>query len=367
MSKLKIPFGLRDGQLRDVANVPNGLACACVCPACGARLVAKHPKRKVAHFAHHTEDACLTGYETALHLAAKQALVKRREVFVPAIEARKYLYDGGTDLSVKVSKEIPAKTVALDSVEEESRDFEGAIPDVVASYKGKLLFVEIAVTHFVDSIKLGKLKQIGIPTLEIDLSHCPEIPTLAEIESLVVTGVSNRTWLVNPRQQALQLQVEAEAQQELESRVVSTAKSKLLMWSQHDKYMRLTDTEKLQLEIAGSRLTFNDLSPYIGKRVRGGRSFGVNPSVWQAAVFRMFICNGNSWTIEAEEVANWLSEHLALNPPFPNAEKVAVWDYLVHLEAEGILNRLAGQSFEVFRDAPAPFTDPDAERGNLPF
>lgn len=36
------PFGLRDGRLYAPADVPSGLACACVCPGCGAALIANH-------------------------------------------------------------------------------------------------------------------------------------------------------------------------------------------------------------------------------------------------------------------------------------------------------------------------------------
>jgi len=352
VSKLKIPFGLRDGQLLAATNVTNGLACGCFCPGCGARLVAKRPKEKVAHFAHHSAESCVTGYETALHLAAKQALLKRREIFVPAIAVAKRLYDEGTGFEAIATKEIQAKLITLDSVEDESREYEGIVPDIIATYKGKLLFVEIAVTHFVDEPKLAKLQKLKIPTLEIDLSHAPELPTLAEIEEMVVSDNSNRTWLINPRQQALQQKVDDEARQSLEDRVVRKLKSKLLMRGEHDNYMRLTDTEKLQIEIAATGLTYNDLSSFIGKKVRGGRSFGVRPDVWQAAIFRNFICPERTWIFDVDEVCFWLANHLTLTRPFPNAEKVAVWDYLISLVEVGVLERYGGQSFSVIEDIP---------------
>lgn len=361
MSKLKIPFGLKNGQLLAASNVPNGLACGCSCPGCGARLVAKHPQEKVAHFAHHSDEACSSGYESALHLAAKQALLQHREIFVPSIAAEKRLYDEGTGLRTIVTKILPAMRVTLDSVEEESRDFQGIVPDIVACHKGKLLFIEIAVTHYVEKPKLEKLRQLGIPTLEIDLSDSPELPTLDEIKKMVISDATNRMWLINPRQQQLQQQVDAEAQKNLEDHVVRKLGTKLLLETEHGNYMRLSDREKLEIEVAASGFSYVELSPYIGKRVRGGRTFGVKPDVWQAAIFRRFICNGDSWFFEVEEVSSWLSKHLALTPPFPNAEKVAVWDYLIQLEAVGILKREVGQSFSVVQD------DPGTEPGDLPF
>lgn len=353
MSKLKIPFGLRDGRLFAAGDVANGLSCGCLCPGCGAKLIAKHPKEKLAHFAHSAQEACSTGYETALHLAAKQALLQRRELYVPSISARQWLHDGGTGLRAEAIKVIAPKIITLDSVEAESRGYEGIIPDIVATHKGKLLFVEVAVTHFVDSVKREKLRRVGVPTLEIDLSRCPELPTLAEIEDLVVREGSNRVWVVNPREKLLQRHVHAEAQRQLEDLVIRKVKSKLLMWSEHERYMRLPDTEKLRIEVGGTGLSFADVSPYIGKRVRGGRSFGVRPEVWQAAFFRMYVCDEEPWSFEVDDVAQWLAKHLTLTPPFPNADKVAVWDYLVQLEQVGLLKRIGKQLFAVVEDAAA--------------
>lgn len=352
MVKLKIPFGLRDGLLLAAADVPNGLSCGCLCPGCGARLIAKHPKEKVAHFAHHAAEACSSGYESALHLAAKQVLLQHREIFVPSIAAQKRLYDEATGLSATVTKVIPAKLVTLDAVEEESRDFEGIIPDIVASVKGKLLFIEIAVTHYVEDLKLEKLRQLGIPTLEIDLSDSPELPTLDEIEKMVIHDVINRMWLINPRRQQLQEQVDAEAQKTLEDLVVRKLKSKLLMLSERHNYMKLSDDKKLQLEVAATGLAYDELRPYIGHPVRGARSFGVKPIVWQAAVFRMYICAEETFGFDVDDVCDWLGRLLTFTPPFPNAEKVAVWDYLVKLEEAGVLKRFGGRSFMVVEDMP---------------
>ena len=52
---LRIPFGKSkiDGELVDVHDVPNGLACDCVCPSCETPLVAKNQGNdRVWHFSH---------------------------------------------------------------------------------------------------------------------------------------------------------------------------------------------------------------------------------------------------------------------------------------------------------------------------
>jgi len=351
VSKLKIPLGLRDGLLLAPSEVPNGLACGCSCPGCGAQLIAKHPREKIAHFAHHSTEACLAGYETALHLAAKKVLLQRREVVVPGISAQSSLYDRETGAEVTVSKTIASKNVTLDSVEEESREFEGIVPDIIATFNGKLLFIEIAVTHFVDDAKLEKLQQIGIPAFEIDLSYGPELPTLAEIEQIVIRETINRNWLFNPRKEALQRVVDEKAQQDLAERVARTLESRALLQEQHELYLKLPDKEKLRIEVASTGLPFSALRSFVGKQVRGARSFGVSSHVWQTALYHRFIHGKQGHNVDVEEVCSWLSKHLTLCPPFPNAEKVAVWDFLTSLATLGMLRRDRGQTFYVYKDA----------------
>ena len=76
----KVPFGIdAGGFLRDAYEVPNGLGCGCVCPVCGARLVARQGEIVAWHFAHiydrigsETDDGC---GETTVHKVAKQVLL----------------------------------------------------------------------------------------------------------------------------------------------------------------------------------------------------------------------------------------------------------------------------------------------------
>lgn len=88
--QFQVPFGLRDGRLFEPLEVERGKACGCTCPGCGAALIAKHaPAGKVApHFAHASGEGCSTGLESALHLAAKQLIADRKELYLPRLEPR---------------------------------------------------------------------------------------------------------------------------------------------------------------------------------------------------------------------------------------------------------------------------------------
>ena len=73
--QLKMIYALKDGEIVSIDDVEKGLKCNCVCPACGEPLVAKKGEHMMKHFAHHSGHSCEYGYETSLHLAAKDILL----------------------------------------------------------------------------------------------------------------------------------------------------------------------------------------------------------------------------------------------------------------------------------------------------
>ena len=63
----------------------------------------------------------------------------------------------------------PEAWIDFQQVEAE-KSFGNLRPDIFAVTGGEMLFVEVAVTHFVDEEKREKLEKIHIPTVEIDIS-----------------------------------------------------------------------------------------------------------------------------------------------------------------------------------------------------
>ncbi|MGY2488224.1 competence protein CoiA family protein [Cupriavidus sp. CP313] len=79
----KLPFALdASGEIVSVRDFASGLACQCICPGCGARMVAKQGDAQVWHFAHHRAENCTAGYESALHMAVKWILAEVRRLFL---------------------------------------------------------------------------------------------------------------------------------------------------------------------------------------------------------------------------------------------------------------------------------------------
>ena len=158
----------KEGRIRSVDEVARGLGCECICPACGAAVIARQGDIREWHFVHVSEnhhDGCT---ESALHQAAKQLLLEGGGMTVPEIrvKTRLQLPDGRVG-----SGEAYRPECWLDFQSVEAEKTVGSIrPDIVAVVGGTMLFVEIAATHFVDAEKSAVLADLGIPTVEIDLA-----------------------------------------------------------------------------------------------------------------------------------------------------------------------------------------------------
>lgn len=165
---MKNPYGLKDGKIVLVADVPSGRECECVCPVCGHPLEARKGDINQHHFAHSADSDCAFGYETALHIMAKEVLEEAKQVFLHhlRIMARKELWKAGT--TAKFYEIIPVgRTVHFDEVVLEKM-IGGIIPDVLMRRGDRRLLVEITVTHGIDSVKLARIKELNVSTVEFD-------------------------------------------------------------------------------------------------------------------------------------------------------------------------------------------------------
>ena len=353
VASLKVPFGVRGGELLSPGDVERGLKCGCSCPGCGAPLVANHPKvaghRK--YFSHKASSGCSSGYESALHLAAKRILVEERRIHLPPIFASVQLHDRDTGASATASQYVSAREVCLDSVAEEVRDFDGVVPDIVAIVAGRELLIEIAVTHFVDEQKKLKLQQLGLPVLEVYLDLDSELPSLDEVRNLVVHETYNKSWVVNPKQVRLAAVVHADAERKLVAAVQRVKANRLEKTEAKRRYLSLSDKEKLNTELEEGGLTLPQVAKVIGRRVRFVECFGVSSYVWQLFVYRTFVHERQGDGFDFDEVIAVLDTRFNIERAFPKAPHVALYDYLVWLESSGFLEKDAAGRYVVIRDA----------------
>jgi hypothetical protein len=212
---LKLPYGLQNGRLLHITEVANGLACECVCPSCGAKLVARNQGQlKAPHFAHHQAPDCPFGVQTALHLAAKDIFLQHQTFCLPGASGTfeftddywaSFVFDASFyqacipgDVGVEDRYYFPARYVTIKSVLLEHRTGD-IIPDIILETENGPLLVEIAVTHFIDETKREKIKQLGIPAIEIDLSKVVRDIALPQLEELLIHQTVNKSWAFNAK------------------------------------------------------------------------------------------------------------------------------------------------------------------------
>lgn len=182
-------YALKEGKITSIDNVESGLKCGCICPACGEPLVAKKGSKVMHHFAHHAGHNCEYGYETSLHLAAKDILSKAGKMLIPAVRLQ-------FPKSYKTEKISDEMEIEIDRVELEQR-FDGIVPDVVVYTKNKYFYIEIFVTHRVDEEKLAKLKKLNISTIEIDLSKINRMISPEELTDILLKKSNTKKWIYN--------------------------------------------------------------------------------------------------------------------------------------------------------------------------
>ena len=172
-----------DNRFMYINDVPNGLECNCICPGCKEKLIAKNDgKVREHHFAHASNKECITGYQTMIHLLAKD-IIENFKIFPMALHG-KYLS------ACEVYKELNLNQF-------------GFIPDIFGfspitdgpNIIGKIpVIIEIFVTHKVDEEKKNKIIKAGIPAMEIDLSNVK----FSTINELVKEIYNSKNWnLIN--------------------------------------------------------------------------------------------------------------------------------------------------------------------------
>lgn len=187
-----IPYGrhVQTDRILHISEVDRGLACGCVCAACGADLIARRGEVRLPHFAHNSTAECVGAYETTLHKLAKQIIADRMEIYLPEVT---YEHKGST----KVVK--PGMLLRMDSVSlEEGMD--RMRPDIIGRKfvggEARELLIEVGVTHFCGPEKIELIREMKLACIEIDLSGVDRAEDPEVLAELVVKGAP-RAWIYN--------------------------------------------------------------------------------------------------------------------------------------------------------------------------
>lgn len=186
----KLIYALKDGNIVSIDEVQSGKDCGCVCPACGDELIAHKGQKRMHHFKHRSSEDCEYGYESSLHLAAKDILSRSKKMVIPPIYVE-FPQSGKPKELISKERKIP-----IDDVELEKR-FDDIIPDIVVYSGDKYFFIEIYVTHPIDDEKLKKLKEKNISTIEIDLSKIKRDISVEELSDILLKTSPQKSWKYN--------------------------------------------------------------------------------------------------------------------------------------------------------------------------
>lgn len=203
---MKLEYGLRNDtqQLAHISEVDRGDACNCLCPACKSPLRAKKGRVVTHHFAHVNAE-CAHAIESALHLAAKEVLANCGTIWLPELAYQEqWLPDIDSNEPYQENKHVvlfKAQPVPLSNIRLEHH-FGGVVPDLIATYRGTEIMIEIAVTHFIDEIKRQKIQALGIATLEINLSSLDRMPDREQLTSLLTDENPHIRWIYSAKRAA---------------------------------------------------------------------------------------------------------------------------------------------------------------------
>lgn len=218
--ELRNPFGLRDGQIimiEDVPNNQNGLRCNCICPACKEPFEARMGDVRRHHFAH-SGQGCdeVNAYLMGLYMLLNEYLNCHNPLHLPPVivgfelSAYYYLTDANIDdhisllsSSVDDSREIILfeSTKIYFNNSQIVTDSNGKPKAICATSHGRQLAIRITPPDTV--CKFGRVSRYqDFPTIELDLSSASEMIQNSQKETIFKYLMNNRSiyrWIYNPR------------------------------------------------------------------------------------------------------------------------------------------------------------------------
>lgn len=176
-----------NGRLITIENTHRGIACNCTCVGCSEPVIARKGLVREHHFAHVSKKkSCYIQRESLLHLYAKEVICDELGMQLPHPPG---VYPNSEDTS---------SWWDFETVTPEVRQ-QGFQPDLVAELKDdSRLFIEIAVTSFINEVKLERIKAAGTPTIELDLRDLllsPQSIPSEKATDYIIHQPGHKTWI----------------------------------------------------------------------------------------------------------------------------------------------------------------------------
>jgi hypothetical protein len=329
-----------------------------------------------AHFAHYGH-ACAVGGETAIHLAAKQAIAEAMWLNLPSVCRPDFLRRCGDNTDQK--EILPSRVSRFNEVLIEP-DMGGFRPDVQGLFENDTELIEFRVTHAVDYLKTEKIKERNLKCIEVDLRPAGRCPTLASIRFYVLESVDNKHWLWHPVFRDQQLRLDD----------IEKHQSSIVMPRVTASYTETDDEDVIEREL---KLKFQQIDrEFDEQRARREKEFrqldtgnkwaqlyeeldrhpskwpsvldkkptvegftNANHKLWQGYLFKQFILSALSSPIRAElevgRIVSWLDRCFGIEFGYRGEAEKAIRDYLNWLvRCRYLRQKLGTQSYLVIRD-----------------
>jgi len=247
--------------------------------------------------------------------------------------------------------------------------------DVVGYRDTRCLLIEIFVTHKVDSVKQRKLVDLGIPTIEIDLSDLYLLGVSLQLDAVrarVVDEIEHKKWISHPGARSAKDELRAE----LDAEIVTINTRALRI--EEDRQHRITAAASARI---AARAAFRIL-PTSEKERRLRHSLRINGSwpehinqerfdtgilalpchLWQALLFEHFVerRRGGLEGFSVEELEQWAQEWVGLTEEEGRAPGPVLRGYAAFLAARGFLQRCLSRERQgpTWYRAPPPISPP---------
>lgn len=153
-------------------------------------------------------------HETYLHLLTKEIILREKRIKVPplCVTQTRQISSGRTleRTTARHGATLQLSDVFLEKSVGPIKPDIVAVHDAIGKWAAGKLHIEVTVTHGIDAAKAARICNLGVPTLEINLSKMGGKLTRTEFFQLVVDDVVGKSWVYHPAQSDIREQLQAD-------------------------------------------------------------------------------------------------------------------------------------------------------------
>lgn len=197
----KLTYGVAaDGSALHISKAKRGEECGCTCPGCDEPLVARKGDITQYHYAHAHGTDCPFGFINSLYFALRDSVEKLGFIALPEYVKNRGVSRGG-EAKDNIRVLIGTTRVKVERVEF-VRKGGMQIIGLMLYCSGKPLMLRILAGYSEVRASLDKIKQIGFPVVEIDLSR-DETLTDELAHEYIGSQNERKYWIYNAKAEQL--------------------------------------------------------------------------------------------------------------------------------------------------------------------